>query len=231
MPHSGQCSSCGQGPPRWRFADGRQACATCAQRQPCTFCGFPGIKTVDEFILCRGCLDRAVLTSDHAAGLVAQVEGYMSSIDLTLSKPITLKLQTLAGARHAGDYQEHQLGHTRYRSGGQTSEVHIQVRLGMPSEVTLQTIAHEFGHALLFEWGCHDASRIASEGFCEYLGFTCLGALMTGSAAREYVRRGLSRTDDYGRGYRLVRAAADRIGHKQVISSFKGCDVHRIGLP
>lgn len=138
-----------------------------------------------------------------------------------LPDQVPLHIESQSGLAKRGA-QMHELGRTEAEiSGGRLVRQRILVRHGLPQEVCLFVLAHEYGHALLNRHGQAALALEHAEGFCQYLGGVVIREqLGHGEAAICRYQGELSRDGVYGSGMRIVTEAVDRCGEAAVIRAF-----------
>lgn len=103
---------------------------------------------------------------------------------------------------------------TSLDSGGRQLRRIPQIRLlrGRPRLVQGSVIAHELGHAWLFQKGVHNLPGDLEEGFCEFCAHHWLSR--TGDRRAPYLMRRIETNPDatYGGGFRKISALAGKDG-------------------
>ncbi len=101
----------------------------------------------------------------------------------------------------------------------------IRLLRGRPRLVQGSVIAHELGHAWIFQKGLYDLRTDVEEGFCEYCSYHWLSRNPDPRAS--YLLDRLARNPDvtYGGGFRKVLALAGSDGLPGVIDRIRGLSV------
>lgn len=212
------------------FADGRVVCDTDVRRPGCTFCGFPATHRLDEYLYCDECRGRAVVDETGVAFLTRAVEASMRRHNIWLAKAVPVQLETLATQKAARAYDPHVWGRTRFTSGVRGSTTSIEIRFGLPQEIMLSTIAHEYGHVLLFANRRFSLSAELTEGFCEYLAHETLADHSLTPAAHRYRQQMVIRKDVYGNGLRTMLRLAGAYGRARLTTTMLSGDLRSVGL-
>lgn len=227
-----ECSICRHQLSSWhRFPDGRIVCDRDMRRPGCVFCGFPATHRLDEYRFCDECRGRAVVDATKALELTRMVESSMRRNNLWLGRHVPVRLETLKTLKAAGNYDPHTWGRTQFVSGLGKSTTSIEVRFGLPSEIMLSTIAHEYGHVLLFAHGHFGLEPELVEGFCEFLGHETVDEQMPAEGyAIRYREAMAAREDLYGKGLRTVLSLASIHGRARMTSALLSGNLSSLGV-
>lgn len=227
-----ECSICRRQLSSWHsYPDGRVVCEKDAGRPGCMFCGFPATHLLDEYRFCDECRSRAVVDSKKALELTRMVESSMRRNNLWLDRSVPVRLETLKTLKAAGNYDPHAWGRTHFISGPGKSTTSIEVRFGLPREIMLSTIAHEYGHVLLFAHGRFEVAPELTEGFCEFLAHETVREQMpTERFALRFREAMAAREDLYGTGFRRIVHLASIHGRARMTSALLSGNLSSLGI-
>ena len=177
---------------------------------------------MDGYYYCRACQGRAVTTSADVTGLGNLLRSSLSPRGCWLPHRVPLRIESPGAAARGQDFDVHLLGWTSARFlGPKLMGQEISVRYGLPDEVCLFTLAHEYGHAVLNHHGKSPIPDLWSEGFCQFLAGIVLREHRRGRPeAQRRLQLELGRGGIYGQGMRTVTQAAQRHGEASVIAAF-----------
>lgn len=218
----------------WKvYKDGRVTCSHHRRTVHCTWCGFPASFTLDDYRYCHDCRSRTVTTASRIAELGELIKGSLRPRSCWLSDRVTLLVHSRDSLTKAGTNEPHLLGRSEaVFQGSRLAHQTIWVRYGLPEEVCLTTLTHEYAHALLNHHGRSRLTETQREGFCEYLaGVVVREQLGHSKAAINHYDTEFSRSDLYGRGMRLVTEAVRRNGEATVIRAFLTGKIVELRLP
>lgn len=218
----------------WRvFADGRVVCADHSVSTGCTWCGFPASFSLDEYQYCYECKARAITSSEQVVSLGRLLHLSLAPRSCWLANRVSLLIHSRNSLAGAGRSEPDALGMTEaVFQGGRLVHQKIWVRYGLPQEVCLMTLAHEYTHAFLNYRGQTGLIPTHLEGFCQYIaGVVAREHLGHSQPAQARYNHELTREDHYGQGMRLVADAVRRHGEAAVISAFVEGTTACLGLP
>lgn len=120
-----------------------------------------------------------------------------------------------------------QLGVTTVRAahGRRPGSMLIALSAGLPATTARMVLAHEYGHALLFDRMAYALPGILCEGFAEFVAFTYLtrdeGTPLAATRAEQLLR---NPDPLYGGGLRLIRDRVDQHGFAAVWAALTSSD-------
>lgn len=187
-----------------------------------------GYRLTDGRILCGYCGEHAVLNYKQAQKYAEEARSLMAKWGFPLPKiPVNLllkeQLEEMSGPNTLG------LTHSVLR--GRTRSVpSISMCNGLPRQVFMGTMMHEYTHAWLFlKTGKMHRSRMLEEGICDFVSY--LYQVYCGEAAASYFVKQLDENPDpiYGDGFRRVKAFAAANGSAAVVNQLANMDDFPIG--
>jgi len=227
------CEVCGEqvGLTWLSVEDGRVFCAHHRETARCAWCGFPASLTVDGYRYCRTCQDRAIRAREQFGALSDLVRSSLAPRGCWPSTLVPVRQESRRGMAGTGQ-DVHELGRTEAEFSGRVLlRQQILIRRGLPREVCLFSLAHEYGHVLLNHNGQSNLSAVHTEGFCQYLGGVVLREQLGGdSPAMRRHQHELTRDGLYGDGLRIVTEAVKRNGEAAVIRAFLTGTTATLGL-
>jgi hypothetical protein len=174
----------------------------------------------------------AVETQEQVRVHLPDVRRQMASVGIELTTPVRVELRDADWLNGAVDKPGLGtcLGVTLACTWPDDRSVEVRsigIARGLPPTHFGQTVAHEIGHAWLFQRGVIDLEPALTEGVCELLAGAWLKRCNTPTA--EVMRDSLMTNPDpvYGDGYRMVRDAVIRHGVAAVLD----CVCERGSLP
>lgn len=175
------CRACGADSPNLR--SGRSACPSTTDRPVDTIAGLRrSVTTVQEALLRRG---------------------------MRIDARVVVKLRSQRALLTSGLIADpDQVGVTTARTveGRRPTTIQIALSAGMPGTLARAVMAHEYGHALLFDRAALKTPPVLSEGFAEFVAHTYLTRDEATCAARALAAEMLRNPDPvYGAGLRLIR--------------------------
>lgn len=217
-----QCAVCGEplGASWYATDEGRAYCTRHKGAATCSWCGFPASFAMDAYVYCRECRARAVVDARQIVALGNLLRSSLRRRSCWLPYEVPLRIESRSGVP-AGTLEPHVLGRTTGQFRGSTLVwQEISIQFGLPREVCLFALGHEYGHALLNHKGQSHLSDTLREGFCQYLGGVVIREQLGSSQpARILYDVEMSRRDLYGSGFRLVSDWVARIGEASVIQA------------
>ncbi len=174
-----------------------------------------------EYLYCRACRERVTVTAAQVIALGNLMRASLRSRDCWLLEHIPLRFESRPDSVKHGA-QIHELGRTvaEFRAGRLVRQ-EILMRHGLPQEVCLFALTHEYGHALLNVNGQVNLASEYREGFCQYMGGVVVREhLGHVTATHTLYNKELSRDGVYGEGMRMVTQAVSRRGEAAVIRAF-----------
>ena len=193
----------------------------------CDFCGRFVVgslshnqhKFFDGRYLCGICSPRAVTSLEEAHELMDEVAESLARFGIVVATyEIELHLMSKDGLQEYSGHGHGTTGFTDYyvkkNLFGRTVEKRIRVNLlyGMPRTEMIGTLAHELTHVWQFSQGGLEQNPAFSEGSCNYATYLILRKI--GGPEAEYIIETMLNDKDpiYGRGFREVKAFAEREG-------------------
>jgi hypothetical protein len=102
----------------------------------------------------------------------------------------------------------------------------IRLLRGRPRLVQGAVIAHELGHAWLFQKGLHGLPQDVEEGFCEYCSHHWLSRSLDPRAPYLMDRIAQNPDPTYGGGFRIIREMAGTSGLGEVLPRLMSLSQH-----
>jgi hypothetical protein len=184
----------------------------------CQACGHLARPGCNRDGFCAGCTADTLSDPVLVAALLAKVQGHLRAAGLPWwphTFPVRLvgpEELRLPGSGHTSVGLILKTTHTdgQGRSTRQVRE--IRLLRGRPTLVQGAVLAHELGHAWIFQKGLEGLPADLEEGFCEYCAHLWLGH--SADPRAPFLQGRLQENPDpvYGGGFRLVRARIDREG-------------------
>lgn len=147
---------------------------------------------------------------------------------MRLDARVIVKLRSHAALTRSGLFLDpDQVGVTTVHAapGRRPDSLQIALSAGMPALTTRAVLAHEYGHALLFDRMAYEVPLVLAEGFAEFVAYTYLTRDEATAQASTLAEGMLTRPDPvYGDGLRLIRAQVDHEGFHAVWSALTAAD-------
>ncbi|AXX28280.1 LIM domain / LIM domain-containing protein [Actinosynnema pretiosum subsp. pretiosum] len=206
---------------------GEVTCARHPESGGCALCGRPrhaGERGWSDFTptsaRCPTCASQAIEDQEAARAHIPGVRAEMAAVGIRLDQRVRVTLidPVLINTGPAAFC----LGRTRTWTGQDEGGVlGIEIARGLTATHFGATLAHEIGHAWLFQQGARGLPAQVEEGVCELFAGAWLKRRRTAFA--DAVRRSALDSPDpvYGAGYRLVRAAVVAHGIDAVLTSVR----------
>ncbi|ATE52678.1 protein DA1 [Actinosynnema pretiosum] len=224
-----RCTLCGSRP-KGRYVlslHGETTCARHPESGRCALCGRPGHageRGWSEFTptsaRCPTCGGQAVEDQVSARAHIPGVRAEMAALGIRLAQRVRVMLvePTLINTTPAALCLGRTHTWTRADEGGVLG---IEIARGLTATHFGATLAHELGHAWLFQQGARGLPDRIEEGVCELFAGAWLKRRHTAFA--DAVRRSALDSPDpvYGAGYRLVRDAVVAHGIDAVLTSVR----------
>lgn len=206
----------------YTYADGAVYCAACYnQGKFCDICSHPAgpgnKKYADGRFACSECRKNAVSDFNYAAQIMdGCVKGLTGILGLEFGRPVNLRLATpgqLAAMSRkllkASNKSERHLG--MFRQMGDKYEINIEKDL--PKVMYISITSHELVHVWQADNAPPDQELLVKEGFAEYGAY-----LMQGFHGLDDIKARMDARDDiYGRGLKMVKQAAARLGDRRLV--------------
>jgi hypothetical protein len=168
LPEGCLCPLCGSGmtgavlqDPRGRVFCGRHA----NEVQLCRYCEQAFLGGSDRSPVCPTCVQRGVRTDEQLQRHASRVAAWFARHRLYLDKLPTVSLADRMPKFPDG---REMLGYRSLVTLFVWSSSQVVVKRGMPPELALATLAHEFGH-LWLDRNAPDLEEAATEGVCDFL--------------------------------------------------------------
>lgn len=187
-----------------------------------------GYRLTDGRILCGYCAQNAVLTQKQTDKYAQEARALMAKWGLNVPK-----IPVILVSRHQIEQinGHNTLGLTRsVLRGNKRSVPSISMCHGLPRQVFMGTMIHEYTHAWLFlKTGNMRRSHVLEEGICNFVSY--LYQVYCGEAAASYFVKQLDENQDpiYGDGFRRVKAFAAANGSAAVVNQLANMDDFPIG--
>jgi hypothetical protein len=170
---------------------------------------------------CPTCAVGAVDTQQEARTRIPAIRKEMAAVGIELAIRVRVELRDADSINVAGSGSSMRLGltHTRLWSDRTAEVLGIEIARGLPATQFGQAVAHEIGHAWLFQKGAVNLEQTLEEGVCELFAGAWLKRCPTAIAPA--LRDAMLTNPDpvYGEGYRMVRNAVIKHGIATVLDT------------
>ncbi len=192
----------------------------------CQCCGhlIPGNQPTGEF--CASCRSDIPQDSKALEPLLAGIQGQLrgeglpwwpQSFPLRLVAPDEMKISdTQTDAPLAGLIRKVSTSDAKGRPVRSVPE--IRLLRGRPSLMQGAVIAHELGHAWIFQKSCYELPTDLEEGFCEFCSYLWLSSSKDPRAAYRMERIALNPDLIYGGGFRKIKELGGPTGLPGVLA-------------
>lgn len=197
-------------------------CESCVKSKPrCSMCGrpiaeHPVMKLAGDRPICRVCLKDSVLTLEGMQKILDQSAVFaQQAFGMTVAHALPLKIvedinlvRKDSGMPGSGT----ELGLFHWKGDQFT----IYVLGGLPYELALETLMHEWTHAWFAEHASPQHPDWVQEGFCQWTA----SKILRENGYPASISRLRDRTDLYGKGFRYVQEIEDKAGHAGAVLEY-----------